>query len=280
MRFKKPTAILSFLAIAALFAAYLMVNGKFTAAVPVLNYHQVNDTEKNSLTLETEQFAAQMKYLHDAGYTTITVKEMLDAFDGGGSLPEKPVVITFDDGYMDNYRNAFPILSRYNFKATIFLVTDYINIYPNYLTWNDAYLMQQSGLIEFESHTLSHRDFLKMSGETARLELTGSRQALKWHLKKDAKFLAYPTGVVDRKMLPLVEEAGYKAAFTVNYGLCSKDSYRLALPRIPIFGCNTHTLLRFKLRLWFAPVIEPLNQFRLALVEQGFTNLAQLVPIP
>ena len=282
MRSKKSPSL--WYAAAAIFivVCLFMFFSKAARSVPVLNYHQVNDTEKNSLTITSEQFAAQMQYLKDAGYTTITVADMLAAWDGKATLPEKPIIITFDDGYMDNYRHAFPILQQHGFKATIFVVTDYINTYPNYLTWDDAYAMQQSGLIEIESHTLSHQDLTKASSEEAvRWQLNGSRQALKWHLKKDARFLAYPSGVCDKRAMKLTEDMGYKAAFTVHYGLCDpENSNRYALSRIPIFGSLSHTLFRFKLRLWFAPVLEPLNDFRLLLLANDVPFLADFIPIP
>ena len=282
MRLKKSPSKL----LVAVFLCVIFVVGwalaKTSRSVPVLNYHQINDTEKNSLTLNTEQFAAQMQYLKDAGYTTITIADMIAAWDNAATLPEKPIIITFDDGYMDNYRHAFPILQQYDFKATIFVVTDYLNTYPNYLTWDDAYAMQETGLIEFESHTLSHQDLTQTKSEEAiRWQLNGSRQALKWHLKKDARFLAYPGGVCDKKSATLAEELGYKAAFTVHYGLCDPDnSNRYALSRIPVFGSVDHTLFRFKLRLWFAPIIEPLYDMRMFLAANDLPFLANLVPVP
>ena len=98
--------VLLLLGIAALFQ-------QAKGGVPVLNYHQINDTEHNSLTVNTKQFEAQMKYLAEEGYTTITPAEMIDAWEGKGTLPEKPVIITFDDGYLDNYNHAYPILEKY-----------------------------------------------------------------------------------------------------------------------------------------------------------------------
>ena len=282
LRLKKSLSFCCVASLLVLAALSVYFYAKAARSVPVLNYHQVNDTEQNSMTITTEQFAAQMQYLHDAGYTPITIADMLAAWDDNAPLPKKPVIITFDDGYMDNYRHAFPILQQHNFKATIFVVTDYINTYPNYLTWDDAYVMQQSGLIEFESHTLSHQDLTKTkSEENIRWQLSGARQALAWHLKKDSRFLAYPGGVCDKRSMQLTEDIGYKAAFTVHYGLCDpQSSYRYALPRIPIFGSLTHTLFRFKVRLWFAPVIECLSDTQRILLANDLPFLAKLVPIP
>ena len=99
-----------------------------TDGVPILNYNRVNDIDNNEFTLTVEQFDAQMKYLVDSGYSVITLDELLDAWAGNGKLPKKPVIITFDDGHIDVYKNVFPILQKYNLKATFFIVTDNVNL--------------------------------------------------------------------------------------------------------------------------------------------------------
>ena len=89
----------------------------------------------------------------------------MDAWENGTPLPEKPVILTFDDGYVDNYKNAYPILEKYNLKGTIFLISDFVGTYPNYMTWAQVDEMQQSGLIDFESHTLSHPELDKIPSD-------------------------------------------------------------------------------------------------------------------
>ena len=122
--------LIIFLAIFAL-CAYRMHS--VTRAVPVLNYHQINDRDENSLTVHTDEFDEQMKYLSDNGYHAITPEEMMDAWENGTPLPEKPVILTFDDGYVDNYKNAYPILEKYNLKGTIFLISDFAAERPHRL---------------------------------------------------------------------------------------------------------------------------------------------------
>ena len=102
--------------------------------VPIFIYHQVNDVDKNQLTLTTAEFDEQIKYLKENGYTFISPDELVNAWDNDATLPDKPVIITFDDGYADMYKNVLPILKKYDAKATLFIITDYINLYPNYLT--------------------------------------------------------------------------------------------------------------------------------------------------
>ena len=116
--------LIIFLAVLGL-CAYRMHSA--TRAVPVLNYHQINDRDENSLTVHTDEFDEQMKYLSDNGYHTITPEEMMDAWENGTPLPEKPVILTFDDGYVDNYKNAYPgeeafgIFTQHEGRFTVFV---------------------------------------------------------------------------------------------------------------------------------------------------------------
>lgn len=249
-------------------------------AVPVLNYHQINDRDQNSLTVQTAQFEEEMQYLVDNGYHAITPEEMLDAWENGTPLPEKPVIITFDDGYVDNYKNAFPILQKYNLKATIFLISDFMGTYPNYMTWGEVEEMQQSGLIDFESHTLSHPELDKIPADEVWTQLSASKQALEWRLNKPIRFIAYPCGSYDQELERMTKEAGYRAAFTVHYGLASPSENPFVLDRVPIFGCTTHQFLRCRLRLEYAPIFAPLDALSRSLVKDGHTILAKFVPAP
>ena len=265
--------------ILSLWAAYLFRRAE--GSVPILNYHQVNNSrEVNSLTVNNRDFAKQMNYLVDNGYHTVTLDEVLSSWERGTELPTKPVVITFDDGYADNYEWAFPILKHYNLKATIFLVSDYMDRFDNYLTWANVKEMQESGLISFESHTLSHEELTKLSPGDIEHQLRGSAEALKWRLKKPTHFLAYPCGSYNDDVIRLVKENGYRGAFTVKYGLAApKDSF-FALDRIPVFGGMPRSMIRFKLRLALAPLIEPLSDLKTNLEKGSFPWLSNLIWLP
>ena len=117
--------------------------------VPVLNYHQVNNRYETCLTMKPENFEAQMKYLHDNDYHSIT-QEQFDAYmRGEGSLPDRPVLITFDDGYVDNYEFAYPIMKKYGFRGTIFLIMNLMEK-PGYLTWNMVKEMSGGAMLDKE----------------------------------------------------------------------------------------------------------------------------------
>lgn len=277
----KKLVIFLVIVVVAISAFFVWLFERDADGVPILSYHRVNDVDENSLTLSVEQFDAQMKYLVDDGYTVITPDELLDAWKGNGNLPKKPVIITFDDGSVDNYKNVFPILQKYNLKATIFVITDNVNLYPNYVTWDQAREMQNSGLVDIESHTLSNRSFAKIySRDKLWDQIYGSKQAIEWYLKKPAKFIAYPEGKYTVEAEEICKEVGYRAGFTVDYGLARKDPKNYVLDRIPIYGANSHTLLRFKMRLKGAPIVAPLMRFRESLIKDGNKEIAEFIPIP
>ena len=262
--------------------------------VPILAYHQINDIDKNQLTVSVKDFDEQIKFLVDNGYTFITPEELVDYWDSQSqeesgtpdinkpTLPEKPIILTFDDGYADMYKNVLPILQKYKAKATLFVITDYLNLYPNYLTWSQARELQSSGLIDIQSHTLSHFNLIdaRLSTYEVRYQLYGSKQAIEWYLKKPVRFIAYPEGKYTIEVEDLTKDVGYKAAFTVEYGLSHSQPQHYVLPRIAIFGGNSYPLLRFKLRLLGAPLFAPLQRFKERLIKDGNGSVADLIWIP
>ena len=264
-----------------LFAAAYLCSTSFQGGVPVLNYHQINDRDHNALTLSTPEFEAQMQYLAENGYHPITPNELADHLENGAPLPEKPILLTFDDGYIDNYKNAYPILQKYGLKGSIFIITDYLNVYPNYLTWEICQEMQDSGIIDIECHTMTHVALSELSSaEELQHEAVDSKKAIESHLNKKVTSIAYPCGAYNDEVQRVVREAGYRTAFTVNYGLDHPGDDQYALNRIPIFGSNSHSFLRFKLRLLFTPICSRLQNVRAELLSGGHDTCARFIPTP
>lgn len=248
------------------------------SGIPVLNYHQINDKDENALTVSSSQFAAQMDYLKNEGYHTITADELADALEKGAKLPEKPVLISFDDGYLDNYTVAYPILKERDMHAIIFLISDYVGLYPNYLTWPQILEMQENN-IEFGSHTLSHSVLTEL-GSDAEIEhqLKNSRLAIEWHLARPVKYLAYPCGYITDSIESITKSTGYRGAFTVDLGNTHPGDNMYELHRVPIFGGNTHTLMRFKARLRAPRFAAFLEKCQKTLYKNGFKTLAYMFP--
>ena len=227
------------------------------AKVLVLNYHKIDHTFI-SLSVRPEDFDAQMKYLRDNGYHTITPDELYESLAGNGELPENPVLITFDDGYEDNYTNAYPILKKYGFKATIFVVTGFLDKHKKgYLSWDEAREMNKNG-INIESHTVNHRSMTDLSDDELRMELVESKKKAEAELGHEVGYIAYPTGTYNLHIAQMVKEAGYKAAFTIKYGNVDKASNIYALERVPIFHTE-ETNKDFVERIRFQPVFESLG---------------------
>lgn len=219
--------------------------------VRVLNYHKVDDMNI-SLSIRPQDFAQQMAWLASRGFHTITATELADALAGKASLPENPVLLTFDDGYEDNYKNAFPILKQYGFKATLFAIAGFVSQRKGYLTWDELKDMQAHG-VDIESHTMTHRSLTGLSDEGLHEEIFASKQLLESQLGKEVHFFAYPTGTYNLHIASLVQGAGYRGAFTVKYANVDPQSNAYALERIPVFHTE-NTEASFQQRMRYLPV--------------------------
>ncbi|WP_425060766.1 Poly-beta-1,6-N-acetyl-D-glucosamine N-deacetylase [Sporomusa carbonis] len=229
------------------------------ADIPVLNYHKI-DSFYHSLSIPPEEFEEQMAYLHENGFHTITPDDLMSYLNHGKQLPEKPILITFDDGYQDNYTNAYPIMKKYGFTATIFLVTSLVGHDGRFMTWDQVRQMKKDGFI-FGSHTVSHAPLTKLTREQVMDELVNSRKEIEHQLGTRPRYFAYPTGAYNRQIEEMVKQAGYKAAFTIRYGQAGTESNPYALERIPIFR-GPHTFRSFYIRLNAAPVLERFGLIR------------------
>ena len=213
----------------------------------VLNYHQIA-SGNNPLSVSVSDFDTQMKFLVDSGCITISPDELYSGLNGEIELPPKPVLITFDDGYRDNYENAFPILKKYNLRATIFVIPSFTDVYPGYMTWAQLKEMEASG-VTIESHTLTHPKLEELPDDEIRNELLNSKNLLEEQLGHPVEFLAYPTGTYNLHIAGIAQDLGYKGAFTIKYGVVDVGSNFFALERVPIFNTNADTMKDFYERI-------------------------------
>jgi len=240
-----------FLGAGRVWGAHQLADSENGTKVMVLNYHKV-DNVHNSLSVPPAEFDAQMAFLRDNGYHTVTPDELYDSLSGNAELPENPVLITFDDGYLDNYKNAFPILQKYGFKATVFVISDFLGKYPDYFNWDQAREMNAAG-IDIQSHTVNHRSMTDLTDDELVAELVESKRKIEAELGHEIGFMAYPTGTYNLHIAQLVKNAGYKGAFTIKYGNVDKGSNVYALERVPIFQTeNTHR--SFLERIRYTPI--------------------------
>ncbi|PIU40931.1 MAG: polysaccharide deacetylase [Candidatus Omnitrophica bacterium CG07_land_8_20_14_0_80_42_15] len=200
--------------------------------VPILGYHRLG-YDSGRLFVTPENFDKQMAYLKNKGYEVISLDELIDGIKSAKRLPHKTVVITFDDGYEDNYHYAYPILKKYKFPATIFLIanrigkTDYIN--------RDEIKVMSNDNILFGAHTKEER-YLPYIKEKEILwdEIAGSKKVIEEITGKPVNCFSYPSGVFTEEIKKVVKEARFKGACTTNKGFSklNKDVYELKRVKI------------------------------------------------
>lgn len=216
---------------------------------PILEYHMVQQEDPKdayAYNVPVEDFQQQLDYLQEQGYTTISIRDYLRAKKGLLQLPEKPVILTFDDGYESNYKELLPILEERGLKATIFMVTNDIGK-DGYLSWQQLKDMEKRG-IEIGSHTANHLPLTGMSLDEAREEVKLSKLLMEWNGMKTIYTLSYPNGKYTTDLEQMLKEEEYLAAVTGDAGLNTFDTDLYQLQRIniphPTFG-----LTEFKWRL-------------------------------
>jgi Predicted xylanase/chitin deacetylase len=205
--------------------------------LPVFTYHHIQDKTpayKNrqiALTVYTDVFRQQMEYLRDNGFKVISMEDLINFFDNGVMLPNKSLLLTFDDAYNDFFTNAYPVLKSLNFKATVFTPTELINN-SNYLNWEDIQEMSKNG-IYFANHTSSHKDVASVNVNMKEEISKADSQLTEQNLNKN-KIFAYPYGSDSSFAETYLSDLGYKVAFTTKPGTRLCRSKRFSLPRVRI----------------------------------------------
>ncbi len=227
-----------------------------TASVPILMYHYVStppegaDAIRRDLSVTPAQFEEHLAYLRQAGYETVTMKELAYALSGHTTLPPKPVIISFDDGYRDNYENAFPLLRKYGYTGIFFVFTQVIDTYNlSYLTWEMVKEMHQAGM-EFGSHGYRHYDLSDKGVDFLVYEILGSKEAIEERIGEPVRFFSYPSGSYDELTIRVVESANFWGAVTTQWGAEQSFNSRFEMPRIRVRGNDTPTELAQKLDLF------------------------------
>ncbi|OPJ59182.1 polysaccharide deacetylase family protein [Clostridium oryzae] len=217
-----------------------------SSSVPVLMYHSIGHASFNPFVLDPIKFKADMKYLKDNNYTTLSIDQFYDFILNNEPVPKRSVLITLDDGYRDNYTEAYPILKKYGLKATIFVITNYIDTQKNYMTSDQLKEMRKNN-IDIESHTLNHENLAKLSYKRQLKTLLESKENLEKMLDCKIDYLAYPFGKYNLDTLKAEKAAGYKMAFTFQGKWTNKSNGILTLNRVFVSGF--HRLASFEKRV-------------------------------
>lgn len=230
--------------------------------ISILMYHSIaepGDSREREICLPPAEFERQMEYLHAEGYTPLSLDLLVDVMTGRGELPFRPVVITFDDGYADNLADALPVLQRYGFPATVFVVSGFVggtNAWDTavgmpqrrLLSWDEVREMHRSG-VAIGSHTVTHRRLTGLAADEVLTEIRESKLVLEERLGAPVRHFSYPYGDTNEMVAALVREAGYQTACTTMSGFNGGDADPFSLRRLDIYG--TDTLPRFARKLTY-----------------------------
>lgn len=229
----------------------------------ILTYHTIANYKQvlpAGINISVDDFRSQMNYLFQRRYHVIPLERMVEYIVNKRKPEKNCLSITFDDGYEDHFLNVQPILERYGFPATIFITVKYINGCwkskkaeggnIKALSRDQILEMQKRGLIRFGSHSYSHASLMDIADEKKFFEIKESKSYLEDLLGEDVSFISYPFGVCNEEIKSIVQDAGYKAGFSVwNRKL---DIY--SIPRIPLHTHDGVKIFRFKVSSFYFPL--------------------------
>ena len=230
--------------------------------IPVLMYHRVgisNNAWENRYCIPPDQFAKHMSHLAKKGMRACSTTDFFAWLEQKQTLPEGSFLLTFDDGFMDVYEHAAPVLQELNWPATVFLVSRLIGKRDEWcktqnpsgatfplLAHEHISAMCDMGFT-FQSHTRLHPDLTTLSHADLTEDLTGSRRDLEDLLGEQVRYLAYPYGRLNGHVLEATQAAGYEAAFSTQPGFNRQDINLYRIRRLDVFGTDTAAMLARKL---------------------------------
>ncbi len=246
-----------FLFIAIIFSILLLL--PTPEGFPILEYHMVTDNppiDAEVYNVPPEEFAAQLDYLQQKGYTTLTLQEFMRAKHGKLTMPDKPIVLTFDDGYANIYTEMLPILEAHGMKAVVYVISNELGK-DGYLTLEQVKDLQLRG-VEIGSHTADHLALVGLEGEFLLNQVRNSKIYLEWSGLDTIYSFSYPNGAYNSELAELVKREGYLTAVTGDVGLNTMESNPYTLKRVhirqPTFG-----ITEFKWRLLKAELAEKIS---------------------
>lgn len=212
--------------------------------IPILMYHQVSSVPHPNFldfTVTTQAFSHQMRLLKFLGFQAVSLARLLACKEERGTMPAKPVIITFDDALFDAIENAVPILERMGFPAVFYVTTEYVGKKSSWMvpevevefpvaSWEKIKALDIRNF-EIGAHTISHPRLSKISEKDCYEELHGSRQKLEEILEHEVKHLAYPFGDYNERVKMIARETGYDTACTTEKGTVTTTNDMFALPR-------------------------------------------------
>lgn len=216
--------------------------------IPVLNYHSITVDPGNRTTITPEKFKEQMTYLSENGYTTLTLKQFTDLMEGKAKAPDKPVLLTFDDGYADNYEHAYPLLKKLGFHATLFMSPGTVED-AYYLNWEQVKEIHEAGW-DIQPHGMTHPHLPRLNKDQQFHEIMDARRLIEEKLGTTADIYCYPYGEFNKTTLAILEENHFRYAFTIEQGVTTPDQPPLKLKRIFVNGEESIDKWKYRLEKW------------------------------
>lgn len=215
------------------------------ANVPILMYHYVSelppdaDSYRRDLTVSPEKFEAQLQYLDEANYHPITLTDLYLHLTQGYPLPERSIILTFDDGYRDAYEVVFPLLLEYGFTGTFFVLATPTHFEsPDYMTWGQMKEMSDAGM-DIQGHGRDHVDLRDRSYDYLIYQIRGIQEAIQYHTGRLPRFFCYPSGRRDANTISVLESTGYWGAVTTDWGKTHTRDNLFEMPRLRVRGYET-----------------------------------------
>jgi len=205
-------------------------------AVPVLMYHVIDEPPRSApfpgLYVSRNEFRAQVRWLRRAGYAAVTLGRVVDAWNGLATLPARPIVLSFDDGYRSHVTAALPILATHGWPGVLNL--DLSNLAPAWGIPRASVRRLIAAGWEIDAHSMTHADLAALGGSALTREVAGSRRAIRRLFGITPRFFCYPAGRYDAEAVAAVEAAGFEGATTTSFGLASPGEGRFTLARVRV----------------------------------------------
>jgi len=260
------------------------------SSIPVLMYHHVSPIGGDMVTVTPDVFEGQLRHIKEAGYAALSLDEAVDFATGKFEMKGKGIAITFDDGYLDNYLYAYPALKSHGIKAAVFIVTDWVERAsaqeeaekaeiesflkkpPTHgeskalidrgehgkaiMNWRMIGEMKDSGLVNFYSHTVTHRSSDQIHGEELKREIAASKAAIEGRLGGPCDYLCWPKGRYTGEGIEAAKAALYRALFTTKPGVVRKGDDPFELKRIVVK--DSVDWFKRRLKIYTSPVLSQL----------------------
>lgn len=245
--------------------------------IPILMYHSISEDSENGVhpyyqvNTSPDVFAKHMKFLYDNNYTVISLKDAMDLLTGepvnystnksinpSTIQPINYAVLTFDDGFRDFYTQAFPILYKYRFTATVFLPTSFVDNKDlkhkekEHLSWEEVRELHNKG-IDFGSHTATHPQLKTLKKDEIEYEIRHSRETIEDELRESIDSFSYPFAFPEEDkeftkfLKDILQKCGYKCGVSTRIGTATKRDAKYYLKRIPINSCDDGSFFKAKL---------------------------------